>query len=381
MREAVEGIFSGLVTPERVQEVEATDGPLRPGAVGRTGRGRPVGSLGPPTSVRRRRLRHGRAGLVLEGQGRVVAPVPLWATVVLGRHARWPSSGPTTLKCRHAARGGRPAPPVLTAALADVAGDIGRGGPGRALGDRPSPDGDGVVLSGTAFAVPYAHVADRVLVPVSLDDGVVGRRGGPRAPGVTVERAVTTNREIHPHLHLDGVTRCRGRPAGRRGPDPGPGRAGLDPQPGLDRPVRPPGRGDRGRGRPDRRLPQHPGAVRPPAVDLPGDHAPGRRRGHRHRVHPGHHVAGGLAPGPRPGRRPGRQRGLVVRLGGGAAGGASPPSTSTVGWAPTSTTRSTATSCGGSRSSSCSGPPSAQLARLGPPAGRASCRPGRQVPA
>jgi len=27
----------------------------------------------------------------------------------------------------------------------------------------------------------------------------------PSAPGVTVERALTTNREVHPHLHLDGV--------------------------------------------------------------------------------------------------------------------------------------------------------------------------------
>ena len=53
---------------------------------------------------------------------------------------------------------------VLTAALTDVAGDIALGGTGR-----PSVTGeagaDGVVLSGTAFAVPSAHVADRVLVP------------------------------------------------------------------------------------------------------------------------------------------------------------------------------------------------------------------------
>jgi 3-oxocholest-4-en-26-oyl-CoA dehydrogenase beta subunit len=27
----------------------------------------------------------------------------------------------------------------------------------------------------------------------------------PRAPSVTIERAVTTNQEVHPHLHLDGV--------------------------------------------------------------------------------------------------------------------------------------------------------------------------------
>jgi alkylation response protein AidB-like acyl-CoA dehydrogenase len=93
---------------------------------------------------------------------------------------------------------------VLTAALADVAGDIAVGGPGT-----PSitavRDGDGVVLSGTAFAVPFAHVADRVLIPASLDGGVVIAVVDPAGSGVTLERAVTTNREVHPHLHLDGV--------------------------------------------------------------------------------------------------------------------------------------------------------------------------------
>jgi alkylation response protein AidB-like acyl-CoA dehydrogenase len=61
------------------------------------------------------------------------------------------------------------------------------------------------VLTGTAFAVPAAHVAHRVLIPAMLGDGVVIAAVDPTAEGVTVERAFTTNREIHPHLHLDGV--------------------------------------------------------------------------------------------------------------------------------------------------------------------------------
>jgi alkylation response protein AidB-like acyl-CoA dehydrogenase len=51
-------------------------------------------------------------------------------------------------------------------------------------------------------------VADRVLVPASLDGNgaeVVVAALDPRSTGVTVERTETTNREIHPHLHLDGV--------------------------------------------------------------------------------------------------------------------------------------------------------------------------------
>jgi alkylation response protein AidB-like acyl-CoA dehydrogenase len=94
---------------------------------------------------------------------------------------------------------------VLSAALADVAGDIAIGGTGRPGVAAAATDG-GITLAGTAFAVPFAHVADRVIVPATLgDDGVVLAVIDPRAAGVTIERAVTTNREIHPHLHLDGV--------------------------------------------------------------------------------------------------------------------------------------------------------------------------------
>jgi acyl-CoA dehydrogenase len=93
---------------------------------------------------------------------------------------------------------------ILTAALADVAGDVAVGGPGRPSVAAVRTE-DGVVLSGTAFAVPYAHVADRVVIPASLDGGVVVAVVDPAATGVTMERAVTTNREIHPHLHLEDV--------------------------------------------------------------------------------------------------------------------------------------------------------------------------------
>ena len=62
------------------------------------------------------------------------------------------------------------------------------------------------MLSGTAFAVPSAHVADRVLVPARHRRRRGGGRGRSRARRRHLERAVTTNREIHPHLHLDGVT-------------------------------------------------------------------------------------------------------------------------------------------------------------------------------
>jgi alkylation response protein AidB-like acyl-CoA dehydrogenase len=64
----------------------------------------------------------------------------------------------------------------------------------------------GWVLEGTELAVPQAHVAARVVVPAHTPEhGVLLALVDPAAPGVTLERTVTTNREIHPHLHLDGV--------------------------------------------------------------------------------------------------------------------------------------------------------------------------------
>jgi len=67
------------------------------------------------------------AALLLEAQGRTVAPVPLWATTVLG-------SMPIARVRERGAQGIRPpgvvaGDTVLTAALTDVAGDIALGDP------------------------------------------------------------------------------------------------------------------------------------------------------------------------------------------------------------------------------------------------------------
>ena len=141
--------------------------------------------------------------LLLEAQGNVVAPVPLWATLVLGALAiahfgsaaqreRWLPGVVSGQVVLTAALNGSAASPTSSPAVS-----------GRA-------DGDGFVLDGRELAVPQAHVADRVVVPARVDgdgegDGVILALVDPRAAGVTLERAVTTNREIHPHLLLDGV--------------------------------------------------------------------------------------------------------------------------------------------------------------------------------
>jgi len=202
VREAADGILIGLVDPDRVQEVEDSEDRVDRALWAELAKADLLGLAVPST--------YGGGGyglvelcLLLEAQGRVVAPVPLWATLVLGA-LPVAEFGPDALKSA-LLPGVTSGEVFLTAALADVADDIAVGGPGRPS-VRAEVAGDGTLtLHGTARAVPYAHVADRVLVPVATPDGVVVAVLDPHAAGVTVERAVTTNREIHPHLHLDGV--------------------------------------------------------------------------------------------------------------------------------------------------------------------------------
>ena len=137
--------------------------------------------------------------LLLEQQGRRVAPVPLHSTLVAGALpiAAFGSTAQQQRWLPAVAAGAA----IVTAALAD-----------RDSRDplRPSTvahrDGSGWRLEGTRPVVPSAHVAALVLVPATLaDGGVAVFLVDPAASGVAIERAETTNREIHPHLHLAGV--------------------------------------------------------------------------------------------------------------------------------------------------------------------------------
>ncbi len=199
--EAAAGIFIGLVTPERVQEVEASADRVDRQLWAQMARADLL-SLVIPTEYGGGGYGMVELALVLEAQGRTVAPVPLWATAALGAMPV-AQFGSKVLK-EGLLPGVGAGDTMLSAALTDAAGDVAVGGTGRPS-VRARKTTEGVLLSGTAFAVPYAHVADRVLVPAALDDGVVVAVVDPREAGVSIERAFTTNREIHPHLHLDDV--------------------------------------------------------------------------------------------------------------------------------------------------------------------------------
>lgn len=158
---------------------------------------------------------------LLQAQGRYVAPVPLWSTLVLGAMPV-AEFGADSLKER-LLPGVASGEVRLTAALNEaVAAGWGlagvtsasREGQGSAgarasrgwAGVRAERDGDGWRLSGRAFAVPQAHLATRVLVPALGADGQeLAVLVDPAMPGASLERALTTDRQVHPHLTLDGV--------------------------------------------------------------------------------------------------------------------------------------------------------------------------------
>ena len=200
--QAAGAIFAGMATPQHVAEIEKTSDRFDLPLWAELARAHLLGLAVPEA--------HGGSGLgltevclLLEQQGRAVAPVPVWATLVLGalplarfgspaQQARWlpgVASGEVRLSAglNELATAAHPRPAVR--AIADTRGWR---------------------LEGSAVAVPQAHLAARVLVPVVVDAGSADDAAAvvlvdPTGPGASLERAVTTDRQVHPHLHLDGA--------------------------------------------------------------------------------------------------------------------------------------------------------------------------------
>jgi alkylation response protein AidB-like acyl-CoA dehydrogenase len=196
--EAATGLLSGLVNPDRVLAVESSHDRIDHELWSALAEADLLGLAVPEAD--------GGAGygltelcMVLEAQGNVVAPVPLWATLVLGALSisQFGSPAQQSKWLPGVAKG----EVFLTAALSGSAGSV-SGLPSI----EASREGSQWVLNGTEQVVPYAHVAHQIVVPARTSDGdVVIVLLDPKAAGVTLEHTVTTNREIHPHLHTAGV--------------------------------------------------------------------------------------------------------------------------------------------------------------------------------
>src|SRR5205807_3309572 len=197
VRDLAGRIFEDRATVERVKEVEASDERVDSELWAELARANLLGLAVPEE--------HGGSGLglvelclVLEQQGRFVAPVPLLATLVTG--ALPIADLGTDEQRRRWLPGVVAGDLILTAALAE---------PGARDVTRPSTtataDGDGWRVDGTRVSVPFAHVADRVIVPAAVGDGAGLFLVDPAGPGVELARAEATDRSIQCRLTLAGA--------------------------------------------------------------------------------------------------------------------------------------------------------------------------------
>jgi hypothetical protein len=196
--ETATGLLSGQVTPDRVSATELTDERVDR-ELWQALAGADLLGLAVPEAQGGGGYGITELSLLLQAQGAVVAPVPLWATLVLGALplARFGTEAQKEQWLPGVVAGDVMLSATLTGAALSV----------RALPTVvASPEGDGWVLNGTEQSVPQAHLAAMLLVPArTTEDDVVVLLLDPTSPGVSLEHAVTTNREIHPHLHLADV--------------------------------------------------------------------------------------------------------------------------------------------------------------------------------
>jgi len=137
--------------------------------------------------------------LLLSEVGWSVAPVPAYATLLLGADtiARYGDDGQRQRYLPDVVSGSR----LLTAGLTE---------PGRSESTTPATtarrDGDAWCLYGAKELVPAAQIAHTMIVPATDEDGDVGLfLVDTDTDGVEIRDAVTTNREPHADVSLDGA--------------------------------------------------------------------------------------------------------------------------------------------------------------------------------
>jgi len=201
-QEAVQDLAARIMgdhaTPERVREVETSEDRMDRELWGLLADAGLLG-LAVPEEDGGAGLGIVEVALLLEQQGRAVAPVPLWPSLVLG--ALPIAEFGTTGQKESLLPGVVDGSVILTAALAEV-------GRNDVLGPAvtASETLQSWSLSGVKPMVPAAHLASLALVPAHTGDDTLGVfLIDPSGPGVSAERVVTTNREIHCNLRFEGA--------------------------------------------------------------------------------------------------------------------------------------------------------------------------------
>jgi 3-oxocholest-4-en-26-oyl-CoA dehydrogenase beta subunit len=139
-------------------------------------------------------------GVLLAEVGATVAPVPAYSTLLLGADPIARHGNPE--QQQHFLPGVIDGSRILSAGLHE---------PGRSDPTRPGTtarrDGDTWRLDGVKELVPFGQLADTVLIPATIDNDETALFLLPTdAPGVEIRPVVTTNREPHADVFLDGAT-------------------------------------------------------------------------------------------------------------------------------------------------------------------------------
>ncbi|MCJ7437254.1 MAG: acyl-CoA/acyl-ACP dehydrogenase [Acidimicrobiia bacterium] len=194
VRDLAEQIFQGSVTVERVKAIEASDERVDRDLWQSLADANLLG-ISLPEDVGGSGLGFTELTLVLEQQGRVVAPVPYWATVVCGA---LPIAEHGTPEQRQ-----RWLPGVVRGEvfLASALAEIGVNDPLKPQATATWED-SGWVLDGRKVSVPAGHLADAILVPATTPDGVAVFLVDTTAAGVILETAVTTDRSKVAHVEF-----------------------------------------------------------------------------------------------------------------------------------------------------------------------------------
>ena len=197
IRDLAAQIFEGQATVDRVREAEAGDERFDRKLWAELAKADLIG-LSVPESAGGSGLGMLELCLVLEQQGKRVAPVPLVWTVVAAQ-ALADDGNHGDLITRVIAGDA-----VLTLAVQEAFGaDL------LAPTTLAKQEGDRWMLTGSKPAVPAGHVAERVLVAATADDGAALFLVDPAAEGVSRELAVATDRSRVAHLSFDGTPAIR----------------------------------------------------------------------------------------------------------------------------------------------------------------------------
>ncbi len=195
LRELARKILEDLASPERLRQVEGSEERIDRELWSELAKANLLGAALPES--------YGGSGfgffelcLLLEEVGRAVAPVPAWATLVLGALpiAEFGSEAQREHWLPRVVAG----EVLLTGALSE---------PGSvdplSMATEARRDGDVWRLSGVKTCVAAATVAERVVVPARGPAGPGLFLLDPRTAGVTVEAQYATSREILGHITLD----------------------------------------------------------------------------------------------------------------------------------------------------------------------------------